>query len=107
MTALDGLVSSDLNRLKTLRIGRVGRMVQGNRASSGSCFAGALASTGGQPGEHIALRVPTPPSTGRAEMARAITTKPVLIYRIGMDAENLGDLFCVEGTPFGRVPEQL
>lgn len=40
-------------------------------------------------------------------MARAVTPEPVLVNGIGMDAENCGHLFGVEGTPLGRIAEQL
>jgi len=98
-------------RLDLFSISPNDRRIQGLRVL-GDCrfarlLAGTLAGTRQEPSQYVPLGIPNATSTRRAEMARSITPEPILVHGVRMDAENVGNLFSVEGTPLGRIAKQL
>ena len=77
------------------------------RGLGGGLFARAVTSAGSEPAQHVEFGIPTAACSGRAEIARPVASKAILVHSVGMDTEYLGNLVTRQWAALWGVGEQL
>ena len=70
-------------------------------------LARAVTRTGCEPAENIKFSIPNAARAGRAEIARSLAPKAILLHRVGVDPKQFRNLAAIKRAAFRGVGEQL